>query len=152
MARDVADLDGGAARAASIMVTNICTNERASRGSDGLSANIKHSVAVVHEVKGLAEHDASGVSKITPNGVPKSKIALHTVIGRNSRRRKGLKPSRRLSETTGPQSPNAFRIAFPTAEVTKRGASCKTAAPVSTHRAPTPRRYRSVTDAVHTLP
>ena len=63
MARDVADLDGGAARAASIMVTNICTNERASRGSDGLSANIKHSVAVVHEVKGLAEHDASGVMK-----------------------------------------------------------------------------------------
>ena len=58
MARDVAGLDGGAARAASIMVTNICTNERASRGSDGLSANIKHLVAVVHEVKGLAEHDA----------------------------------------------------------------------------------------------
>ena len=58
MARDVADLDGGAARAASIMVTNICTNERASRGSDGLSANIEHLVAVVHEVKVLAEHDA----------------------------------------------------------------------------------------------
>ena len=60
MARDVADLDGGAAPAASSMVTNICTNERASLASDGLSVNIQHSVAVVHEVKGLAEHDASG--------------------------------------------------------------------------------------------
>ena len=48
--------------------------------------------------------------------------ALHTVIGRNSRRRKGLEPSRRLSETTGPQSPSAFRIAFRVTGVTKRGA------------------------------
>ena len=63
MARDVADLDGGAARAASIMVTNICTNERASRGSDGLSDSIKHPVAVDHQVKELAEHDAWGVMK-----------------------------------------------------------------------------------------
>ena len=61
MARDVAGLDGGAARAASITVTNICTNERTSRGSDGLSANIQHPVTVDHQVKELAEHDASGV-------------------------------------------------------------------------------------------
>ena len=81
MARDVADLDGGAARAASIMVTNICTNGRASRGSDGLSANIKHSVAVVHEVKGLAEHDTSGVMEKASEGSPMGVCALHTVIG-----------------------------------------------------------------------
>ena len=44
---------------------------------------------------------------------------LHTVIGRNSRRRKGLEPSRRLSAATGPRSPSAFRMVFPTIEVTK---------------------------------
>ena len=38
--------------------------------------------------------------------------ALHTVVGRDHRCRKGLEPSRRLSETTGPRSPSAFRIAF----------------------------------------
>ena len=46
----------------------------------------------------------------------------HTVIGRNSRRRNGLEPSRRLSETTEPRSPSASRVVFPTIEVTKRGA------------------------------
>ena len=53
--------------------------------------------------------------------------ALHTVIGRDSRRRKGLEPERRLSETTGPQSPSAFRVVFPATEVTKRAALCKRA-------------------------
>ena len=51
-----------------------------------------------------------------------SACALHTVIGRNSRQRKGLEPSRRLSETTGPQSPSGFRIAFQATEVTNRAA------------------------------
>ena len=78
--------------------------------------------------------------------------ALHTVIGRNSRRRKGLEPSRRLSEMTGPQSPSAFRIAFLTAEVTNRRAPCKAAMPVSTHRAPALCRYRLAPDAGQTLP
>ena len=35
--------------------------------------------------------------------------ALHTVIGRNSRRRKGLERSRRLSETTGPHGASKKR-------------------------------------------
>ena len=48
---------------------------------------------------------------------------MRTVIGRNRRRRKELEPSRRLSETTGPRSPCAFRVVFPATEVTKRGAS-----------------------------
>ena len=53
MARDVAGLDGGVARAASIMETNICTNERSSRGSNGLSANIKYPVAVIMRARDL---------------------------------------------------------------------------------------------------
>ena len=53
MARDVAGLDGGVDRAASIMVNNICTNERAARGLDGLSANIKHPVAVIMRARDL---------------------------------------------------------------------------------------------------
>ena len=40
--------------------------------------------------------------------------APHTVIGLETRRHKGLELSRRLSETTGPQSPNVFRVAFRT--------------------------------------
>ena len=51
--------------------------------------------------------------------------ALHFVTGGNSRRRNGLQRSRRLRETTGPQSPCAFRIAFLTAGVTERDAACK---------------------------
>ena len=38
--------------------------------------------------------------------------ALHAVFGRNRHCSKGFEPSRRLSEPTGPQSLNAFRIAF----------------------------------------
>ena len=79
---------------------------------------------------------ASGVTRKTPNGVQIRACALHTVIGRNSRRRKGLEPSRRLSETTGPQSPSAFRVVFPATEVTKRGARCKRAVAFLTHHAP----------------
>ena len=79
---------------------------------------------------------ASGVTRKTPNGVQIRACALHTVIGRNSRRRNGLEPSRRLSETTGPQSPSAFRVVFPATEVTKRGARCKRAVAFLTHRAP----------------
>ena len=78
--------------------------------------------------------------------------ALHTVIGRNSRRRKGLEPSRRLSETAGPRPSGAFRIAFLTAEVTNHRAACKPAVPVSTHRAPALPRYRRAPGAGHTLP
>ena len=44
--------------------------------------------------------------------------ALHTVIGRNSLRRKGLEPSRRLSETTGSRSMSTFRVAFWSPQVT----------------------------------
>ena len=105
-----------------------------------------------------------GVSKIKDSaGSPMGDYALHTVIGRNSRQRKGLEPSRRLSETTGPQSPSAFRIAFQTTPVTERAARCKHEARYFTHRAPKARRYRpapeSVThvtancrEPVHTLP
>ena len=66
----------------------------------------------------------------------KRACALHTVIGQNSRCRKELEPSRRLSETTGPQSPGAFRIAFWTTEVTDCAARCKHEAPYFTHCAP----------------
>ena len=75
--------------------------------------------------------------------------ALHTVIGLNSRRRKGLEPSRRLSETTGPQSPSAFLVVFPAPEVTKRGARCKRAAALFTHRAPA---TATVLALIHPLP
>ena len=40
--------------------------------------------------------------------------ALTVVLGRNRRPRKGLEPSRRLSETTGPQS--LRRTALPSRE------------------------------------
>ncbi len=73
--------------------------------------------------------------------------ALHTVIGQNSRCRKELEPSRRLSETTGPQSPSAFRIAFRVTEVTERAARCKRAARHFTHRAPAAWRYHRATAA-----
>lgn len=43
---------------------------------------------------------------------PKGACALSTIGGGNRRCCKGLEPSRRLSETTGPQSPSTFRIAF----------------------------------------
>ena len=78
--------------------------------------------------------------------------ALHTVIGRNSRRRKGLEPSRRLSETTGPQSPSGYRIAFQTTEVTDRAARFKHEARRFTHRAPKARCYRPSTGGLHLLP
>ena len=112
-------------------------------------------------------HDSAqgawGVTKSTPHGVREGLVALHAVIGRNSRRRNGLGPSRRLSETTGPQSPSAFRIAFWTIKVTERGATCKHVMSVFTHRAPTARCYRRATAAgahvtafhrepLHTLP
>ena len=66
--------------------------------------------------------------------------------------RKELEPSRRLSETTGPQSPSAFRIAFRVTEVTERAARCKHEAPRFTHRAPKARRYRPALERLHTLP
>ena len=78
--------------------------------------------------------------------------ALHTVIGRNSRQRKGLEPSRRLSETTGPRSPSAIRIAFWTTEVTKCAAGCKHEALRFTRRAPKARRYRASPGGLHVLP
>ena len=66
---------------------------------------------------------AAGVTIEAPTGSPTGVRAVHTASGPGGRRRKGLEPSRRLSETTGPRSPSAFRIVFPTAKVTKRGAS-----------------------------
>ena len=104
-----------------------------------------------------------GCGEKTPQGVQVGDCALHTVIGRNSRRRKGLEPSRRLSETAGPRPSGAFRIAFLTAEVTNHRAACKPAVPVSTHRAtgasalpPRTRRGTHVTancrGKLHTLP
>ena len=54
-------------------------------------------------------------------------FVLHTVMGREGRCRKGREPERRLSETTGPQSPSAFRVVFPAPEVTDRAARCKRA-------------------------
>ena len=38
--------------------------------------------------------------------------APHIVVGQNRRCRKGLEPSWRLSEPTGPRQLSAFRIAF----------------------------------------
>ena len=73
---------------------------------------------------------------------------LHTVIGRNSRR-KGLEPSQRLSETTGPHPPGAFCVVFPATEATRRGARCKRAAAFFTHRAPA---AESMLARVHPLP
>ncbi len=55
---------------------------------------------------------ARGVCKPDSEWSPMGARAHHTITGRNRRCRKGLEPSRRLSETTGPQSPSAFRIAF----------------------------------------
>ena len=95
------------------------------------------------------DQGASGVTRKTPKGVQVGDCALHTVIGRNSQRRKGLEPSRRLSETTGPQSPSAFRVVFPTTEATKCGARCKCAAALFTHRAPA---TATVLARVHPLP
>ena len=83
---------------------------------------------------------------------PVGTFALHTVMGREGRCRKGLEPKRRLSETTRPQSPNAFRITFRAIEVTDCVAPGKRAARHS-HIA---HRRLGVTVArqrpVHTLP
>ena len=53
----------------------------------------------------------------TPQGVEVGDCALHTVIGRNSRCRNGLEPSRRLSETNRRQPSGAFHTVCPAAEV-----------------------------------
>lgn len=81
---------------------------------------------------------ASGVTRKDSAWSQRRACALQIVTGRNSRRRKGLKPSRRLSETTGPRSPCAFRIAFLTAGVTEREAACKPRGRIShtAHRRP----------------
>ena len=72
----------------------------------------------------------------TPTGVNLGNVALHTGTGSKRRRCKGLEPSRRLSETTGPRSPSAFRVVVRATEVRKRGAWCKSAAAFITHGAP----------------
>ena len=77
----------------------------------------------------------------SPTGVR----AVHTASGPGGRCRKGLEPSRHLSETTGPRSPSAFRVVFPATEVTKRGARRKRPAAFFTHRAPEPVAGRFVT-------
>ncbi len=71
------------------------------------------------------------------------------MTGLGGRSRKGWKPSRRLSETTEPQSPCVFHIAFLTAEVTEQEAACKPRLRIFTHSTP---RYRRAMGAVHTLP
>ena len=43
---------------------------------------------------------ASGVLELNAAWRPRGAYALHTLIGQNSRRRKGLEPWQRLSETT----------------------------------------------------
>ena len=97
--------------------------------------------------------DAWGVTISTPTGVERGRTALHTATGLRRRRRKGLEPSRRLSETTDPHSPCAFRVVVPATEVTKRGARCKRRAAFFTHRAPEPVRgsvrYRSARAPPH---
>ena len=84
----------------------------------------------------------------SPTGVR----AVHTASGPGGRRRKGLEPSRRLSETTGPRSPSAFRVVVPVTEVTKCGARCKRTAAFFTHRAPEPVAGRLVTLAHECFP
>ena len=52
-----------------------------------------------------------GCDRINPYwGRERRSCALHTATGLKRQRRKGLEPSRRLSETTGPRSPSAFRV------------------------------------------
>ena len=84
----------------------------------------------------------SGVTSKDSEWSQRRAIALQIVTGRNSHCRKGLEPSRRLSETTGPQSPCVFRIAFLMAEVTERDAACKQRGQIShtAHRRPRRRR------------
>ena len=83
-----------------------------------------------------ASSDASGVMKKTPQGVQTGDCACTPSSAGTATRAKGLEPSRRLSETTGPRSPGAFRVVFPAPEVTERGARCKRAWRFLTHRAP----------------
>ena len=58
---------------------------------------------------------------INPYWVGRGRVALHTATGLKRRRRKGLEPSRRLSETTRPRSPSASRVVVPATEVIKCG-------------------------------
>ncbi len=58
------------------------------------------------------------------------------MTGLKCRRRKGLEPPRRLSETTGPHQLSAFRVAVLAAKVTKRAAQRKGVAAFITHGAP----------------
>lgn len=60
----------------------------------------------------LSKLAAWGVAKINSARSQMDTRAPYTVVGRNRRYRKGLEPSRRLSETTGPRHLSAFRIAF----------------------------------------
>ena len=82
-------------------------------------------------------------------GSQRGACGLHTVTGRNSRHRKGLEPSRRLSERNGPRPSGAFRVVFPAPEVTERGARCKRAWRFLTHRAP---GGEAAIGRVHSLP
>ena len=78
---------------------------------------------------------------------------LHTVTGLNRRRRKGLEPPRRLSETTGPRHLSAFRVVVQGTEVTKRVSWRKSAAAFITHGAPRPGAFpRRIRAATHVPP
>ncbi|NKC11747.1 MAG: hypothetical protein GKR94_05940 [Gammaproteobacteria bacterium] len=85
----------------------------------------------------------------TPTGVEFGEVALHTVTGLKRRRRKGLEPSRRLSETTGPQSPSAFRVVV---RVTERMSWCKSPAVFITPGAPRPGAFPQRTRAAAHVP
>ena len=51
--------------------------------------------------------------------------AMQIVGGWNISRPNGLEELRRSGETTGPQSPSAYRVAFPAAAATERRTACK---------------------------
>ena len=60
----------------------------------------------MHGISTKGEHRSSaawGVAKINSARSQMDMRALHTVVGRNCRRRKGLEPSRRVNETGLPR-------------------------------------------------
>ena len=78
---------------------------------------------------------------------------LHTLTGLKRRRCKGLEPSRRLSETTGPRHLSAFRVVVRGIEVTKRVSWRKSLAAFITHGAPRPGAFlRRIRAGAHVPP
>ena len=123
---------------------------------------VDHLTEAVNEGDFLAIHiipqsqlveSASGVTRKDSARSQRRACALHFVTGRNSRRRKGLEPSRRLSETTGPQSPFTVHVPhrLPDGRGNRTGCAVQTARADFTHRAPAAGRYRRAATVVHTL-